>query len=202
MNYAYTDRQELQKPGAGLPWFERIALNAAVKTGAAVMTDKYVLRWINRDAAELLRLADCEDESYDVTDPIITPRVIGIEDSSRNWSVLMVLEHLCLVNTEMIKLIQALSNGIVPRGEIDVALYKPEEDIDYEVLTRFQKLDAEYTNVVGELIKHHGSLQLPARCKHPWFGLLNAHHWHCLAAFHQRVHLRQMQKIIAMLGVA
>ena len=202
MNHSFGDDKTLQPPGAGLPWFEQFALNSILKSTSAVLTDKFVLRWIQRDAAELSSMADCEDESYDVTDAILTPRLIGIEDSSRKWSVLMVLEHLCLVNTEMIKLIQALANGTVPQGTIDIALYKPSSDVDYEAMTRFRKLSAEYANVIGTLIDHHGNLQLPARYNHPWFGSLNAHQWHCLAAYHQRIHKRQMKKIIAMLGVA
>jgi len=33
--------------------------------------------------------------------------------------------------------------------------------------------------------------------RHPWFGEMNAHQWHCLAAMHQSVHRKQMQRILA-----
>lgn len=202
MNLSFGGPNDLQPPGAGIPAFERFALNAGLKTAAALMTDKFVLRRIQSDAKVILDMAECESQSYDVTDPIVTPRVIGIEDSSRNWSVLMVLEHLCLVNTELTKLVAALVDGIVPKGEIDIALYKPSDEIGYDVIPRFENVTNDYAIMVTGLINKHGNLNLPARYPHPWFGSLNAHQWHCLVAAHQKIHRRQLQKIIAMLGVA
>ena len=200
MSAKFKDSTDLQPPGAGLPALERATLNIAFKTAAAVFSDRQALRLLRRDSAELLRLAD-EDESYDVFQVLVIPRVIGIEDSSRNWSVLMVLEHLCLTNHDMLEIIKALVDGIVPRGEVDVAMYKPAPNIGYDVLDRFRDLTQVYVATVEQLLESRGNLETSARYRHPWFGRLNAHQWHCLAAVHQRIHRRQMQKLVAMLGV-
>jgi hypothetical protein len=200
MSSKFKDATDLQPPGAGLPALERVTLNFIFKTAAAVVPARQALKLFRRESAELLRLAD-EDESYDVFQILIIPRVIGIEDSSRNWSVLMVLEHLFLTNKDMLEIIKALVDGVVPRGEVDVAMYKPEPNIGYDVLNRYRDLNNEYEESIERLLQSRGNLNTAARYRHPWFGRLDAHQWHCLAAIHQRIHRRQMQKLVAMLGV-
>ena len=191
---------QLQHPGAGLPSLERAVLNAVLKTGSVFLSEKRALQLFLREADELVRIAD-EDESYDVFQPVLIPRIVGIEDSSRNWSVMMVLEHLCLTNRDMLAAITDLTDGIVPRGEIDIALYKPSPDVGFDVLDRFREITFEYYRAIENLIENHVSLKTDSRYAHPWFGRLNAHQWHYLAGYHQRIHRKQAQKIIAMLGV-
>lgn len=201
MSPGFEHSDQLQPPGAGLPMIERAVLNATFKLGSGLLTDKFALKMFRRETLELLRLASGEDESYDVFHPLLIPRVIGIEDSSRKWSVMMVLEHLCMTNRDMLNVVKALSDGIEPRGEIDIALYKPSPDVDYDVLDRFREINDEYGETVERIIQSRGNIQSAVRFKHPWFGALSAHQWHSLAAAHQWIHRRQMQKIIAMLGI-
>lgn len=191
---------ELDPPGAGLPFLERGVLDVAFKSGCVLISDKRALAMFQKESDELYRLAN-EDESYDVFQQLLIPRVIGIEDSSRYWSVIMTLEHLCMTNRDMLTAIKALTENIVPRGEIDIALYKPSTDGGIEVLDEYRELSDEYFQTIDRLISSRGNLRTNARYRHPWFGTLNAHQWHCLAAVHQRIHRRQAQKIIAMLGV-
>lgn len=164
------------------------------------MSDRQALKLLRRDSAELLRLAD-DDESYDVFQPLLIPRVIGIEDSSRNWSVMMVLEHLWMTNRDMVDIIKSLMSGEVPRGDVDISLYKPSPDVGYDVRDRYDALNNEYDETIERLLESRGNLESTARYRHPWFGELNAHQWNCLAAAHQRIHRRHMQKLVAMLGV-
>lgn len=201
MPLGFETPDDLQPPGAGLPALERAVLDVSFKTVTAFVTDKWSLKLFRREAKELLRLASGEDESYDVFRQLLIPRVIGIEDSSRNWSVMMVLEHLCMTNRDMLSAVKSLAEGVVPRGEIDIAFYKPSPDVGYEVLDRYRELSDEYCETVQRLVQSRGNLQTAARFKHPWFGSLNAHQWNCLATVHQRIHRRQMQKLIAMLGI-
>ena len=201
MPLGFETPNDLPPPGAGLPALERAALDITFKTVAVFLPDKWSIKLFRREANELLRLASGEDESYDVFHQLLIPRVIGIEDSSRYWSVMMVLEHLCLSNRDMLDTVKALAAGIVPRGEIDIALYKPSPDVGYDVLDRYRELSDEYCGAVQQLLQSRGSLPAAVRFKHPWFGLLTAHQWHCLTTVHQRIHRRQMQKIVAMLGV-
>lgn len=200
MSSKFDNSNDLSRPGAGLPTLERASLNFLLKTATAVLSDKQALRLFRRESTELLRLTN-DNESYDVFQILLIPRVIGIEDSSRNWSVMMVLEHLYMTNRDMLDIINALIEGVVPRGEVDVALYKPSPDIGYDVLDRYRELSDEYATTIQRLLESRGNLATSARYRHPWFGRLNAHQWHFLATVHQVIHRRQMQKLVAMLGV-
>ena len=191
---------ELQPPGAGLPWYERGALNFAFKAAAYSYSDRAALKIFRRESNELLRIA-YDDESYDVFQTLLIPRVIGIEDSSRNWSVAMVLDHLCLTNAEMMTAVKSLSKGIVPKGEVDIALYKPDRDVGIDVFERFEAVNREYIETIESLLAASGKLRRRPMFPHPWFGWLSPHQWHVLAALHQRIHRRQVQKIVAMLGI-
>ena len=191
---------DLQRPGAGLPKHEQVILNILFKTGTAFCSDARALRSFKRESATLMRITE-NDESYDVFEPLLIPRVIGIEDSSRNWSIAMILEHLCLTNTEMMIAAGSLSKGIVPKGEVDIALYKPDSDVGVDVFERFRETNRKYVELIESLLGSRKRLPSHPRFPHPWFGELNAHQWHCLAAAHQTIHRRQAQKIVAMLGV-
>lgn len=191
---------DLQPPGNGLPAAERVFLSVGLKTASAFLSDRRALRIFQRESTELHRIA-FDDESYDVFQTYLIPRVIGIEDSSRNWSVAMVLDHLCLVNREIKIAVESLARGIVPRGEIDIAMYKPDPDVGDPVFDRFQQSVTEYVETLERLLTASPRLRGHPTFPHPWFGELGAHQWHVLACLHQRIHRRQAQKIVAMLGI-
>lgn len=191
---------DLQLPGAGLPWYERDSLSFLLKTGACLLSDRATLNIFCNETNELLRIAH-DDESYDVFEKLQIPRVIGIEDSSRNWSVAMVLDHLCLTNAEMTVAVESLSKGIVPKGEVDISLYKPNPDVGIDVFDRFASVNERYVEAIESLLDAGDNLNRRPAFLHPWFGWLGPHQWHVLAAFHQRIHRRQVQKIVAMLGI-
>ena len=140
-----------------------------------------------------------EDNDYDFSSQqVLIPRIQGMEDSSRNWSLFMVLDHLCRVNRDIIRTIDVLRDGVTPRGEIDIAFYKPDPDCGAETIQQFRMLVHDYSIEIGRLMPLRGTPVF----SHPWFGSLNAHEWHCLAAFHHRIHRKQARKIAAMLGQA
>ncbi len=152
-----------------------------------------------RESDELIAIVDHAD-LVAAEEPVLISRITGIEDSSRNWSLLMVLEHLCMTNREMLTAIDALRRDIVPRGEIDIAMYKPDVDIDLGVIDRFKDGVYDFIEVVRAHINNRG-LNTRLTCVHPWFGELNAHKWNCLAAIHTKIHRRQAQAIVAKQGV-
>jgi hypothetical protein len=192
--------QPMGTGGTGLPTLERNVLAIALKATAWFKSDRALLHSFKTETEALAEIFE-NDESYDVFHPLLIPRVVGIEDSSRHWSIAMILQHLCLVNMELTIAVEALNQGIVPRGEVDVSLYKPDADVGVNVLDQFRQVNAGYVSVVDQILSATGQLSRSPAYRHPWFGLLNAHQWHALVAMHQTVHRRQAQKIVAMLGV-
>lgn len=190
-------RRGLQPPGAGLPPFEKFYLNIGFKIGTAITSDDRAMQMFDGVSEKILQFIEPVDVGV-LSEQILVPRLQGIEDSSRNWSVLMVLEHLNLVNRSINSTIRELHGNRAPFGEVAIADYKPDLDVDAGVIDEFLETNRRYRNFVVS----HKPLRTSIQHYHPWFGFLDGHQWHCLAAVHQRIHSRQIQKILTMHGIA
>lgn len=195
------DNHEPSSLNSVLPRIERSALNGLLSTSSMFLSENNLLRLFSRETRKLDRLLK-DDESYDVFQVIKIPRVIGVSESNRSWSVLMVIDHLCLVIEDCRKAIVALSDRVEPRGEVDLSFYVPNEDVGADILDRFEHLTHCFCNDIKTAIKREATFSGTARFLHPYFGNMNAKQWLAFAALHQAIHRRQVNKIIVMLGIA
>lgn len=187
---------ELDQPGAGLPSFEAFYLNVLLKLASAIRSDKAITADFQSTSKTILKIVDDNDVGL-LSQEVLIPRIQGIEDSSRRWSVLMVIDHLSLVNQMIMETIRSLRSGNVPFDEVRIAAFKPNPDVDFDVVERFREVNQRYWSFATS----HQPLRSNLMSKHPWFGYLDGHGWHCLAAEHQKIHLRQIYKMLAMIGV-
>lgn len=183
---------QLAPPGAGIPALE-IALG---KILFVVLRHWKTRAWASNhfhgEASTMLRLArNLRPEAANT--PVLIPRILGIEDSSRYWSVLMTLDHLAIVNSAIIDIIEHLAAERMYIRRVSTAAVKPSPDQNLETINRFVKTTQNYV----ERVARFQNLASAARHPHPWFGSLDALGWHWLAALHQTIHRRQIQKIIA-----
>lgn len=105
----------------------------------------------------------------------------------------MTLEHLVIVNSSIMKILERLASGLTVPGKVSTASVKPARIDDPEVVERFRDVTRRY----AEALAKSPSLTAPVRHEHPWFGALDAHGWHCLAATHHTIHRRQIERIVA-----
>ena len=188
---------DLQPPGAGIPPLERAFLKAILKSTSAFQSASRLVNKFMFEAQVILELVDENDYGF-CSQQVIVPRFPGMEDSSRNWSLFMVLDHLCQVDQDILRVIDLLHDGVVPRGTPSIADYKPDPDCGAETIDRFRNLVHEFSGRVREM----GSLRGPHRFPHPWFGPMTAQEWLALAAAHHGIHRKQARKIAAMIGQA
>ncbi len=188
---------DAEPPGTGLPGFERFYLNVFFRISTALVSDDAALRVFDKVSMQIFKMIEPLDLGA-LSEPILIPRLQGIEDSSRHWSVLMVLDHLNRVNRELMSTIRSLHANQTPFREIRIADFKPDPDVDDTVLETFVEVNRRYRNFVIS----HKPLRTVLRHAHPWFGQLDGHAWNCLAAAHQRIHRRQVQKILSLRGIA
>ena len=187
--------RELQRAGAGLPALETALIKGLLTFRSAFTSQKRNLGRFKQESQLLCQFA--EDTDIGLASQVqLIPRLMGLEDSSRNWSLLMVLEHLWMVNSDILKIVEALGRDVSPRGVLDIADYKPDPDVGIDVLDRFRMVNRD----LEIEIRRRQKTRTVAQMQHPWFGRLDAHGWLCLAAMHQRLHRRQAQKILAMIG--
>jgi hypothetical protein len=182
---------KLAAPGAGLPKVELFIARAifswlgrkATREGVNAKFQK------ERDAIRaLVRSIDADAAARRV----LIRRVIGMEDSSRYWSVWMTLEHLRLVHDTVNGVIRTLANGALPPGKVNTANVKPKPNVTAAVVTEFEKSCDDLLATVAAA----PNLKTAMRHEHPWFGPLDAAGWHTLAAGHLGIHREQIERII------
>lgn len=183
---------KLAPPGAGLPALElfiarRLFALKRLLGNRASFTAKF-----EQERTNIRRLV----ESCDATKRgrrVLIPRLHGLEDSSRYWSVWMTLDHLRITNQSFALVITSLAHGKVPSGEASTAAVKPALDVTVAVEEEFERsCDAVLTTVAAVL-----DLKTAARYAHPWFGPLDAAGWQAISATHMGIHRAQIASILA-----
>jgi hypothetical protein len=186
----------LAPPGAGLPRPELLAARmmfawhrlttSRARRAAAIMAQREAL-------VALARACDPATGARRV----LIPRLRGLEDSSRYWSVYMTLDHLRIVNANIARIIGLLARDRGPEGAASTAAVKPSPAADAAVIGAFAAGCDELTRTVAAV----ADLRTARRFAHPWFGPLDAAGWHAMAGFHLELHQRQARAILARAAV-
>ncbi len=183
----------LGKPGAGLPWYESLYLrHITLANLCRTMTWHSGIELFHEESFKIKKLIEPLNDKQ-LASPVLINRLRGLEDSSRFWSPLMVLEHLVIVGREYKDIIISLNEETVPKRDITIASLKPSEDIGKEIIGRFNGFQDEFITVMSDERYHRSSVM---KFRHPWLGSLNSFQWLCLAAGHQHLHRMQLRKIL------
>lgn len=182
----------LAAPGAGLPVFERFAANLMIRWNAARTSREQAAAVFETERAAIMNLMHGLDETT-LSQPVLIKRLPGLEDSSRYWSLLMVVDHLRIVNREISAAIASLGAGRSPKRQASIAGVKPSPQVTMEVIAWFDQVCRDFHATVAAVPDLKTALKYP----HPWFGPMDAATWHFMAGFHMRLHRRQMKLILA-----
>lgn len=181
---------KLAEPGAGLPFLElqiaRLRFALARKRGNRTVFREQV----ELETKAIQKLVAGTDEEQRAV-PVLIPRPRGLEDSSRNWSIWMTLDHLRITNSVFSMVMKGLASGRVPQREASTAAVKPSPEVKAEVESAF----LESCEKLLEIADSIPDLKTEAKYAHPWFGPLDAEGWFALAAFHLKLHRGQIQSI-------
>lgn len=183
---------KLAPPGAGLPAVEHFV--ARILFG--------LRRWLGSREAFTAKLQAERERIRSLVQScnpglgsarVLIQRARGLEDSSRNWSLWMTLDHLRIVNREMALVITALGNGRTREGQASTAAVKPSAEADGRVVAAYEEsCDALLAAAAGV-----ADLKTTVRFAHPWFGPLDAAGWYALAGGHMAIHRVQIERILA-----
>jgi hypothetical protein len=185
------DKPHLAPPGAGLPRIELLVAKAVFAVRRWTATPASCTAQFERERRAIADLYAGRDEET-LSRQVLIPRLRGLEDSSRFWSVYMTLEHLRIVNVAITEVIGALVRGHTPPEQSSTAAVKPAEDIGAEVVAAYESsCDALLTRVASQPV-----LKTKARYAHPWFGALDAAGWYAIAAVHMGIHRAQIELIL------
>ena len=187
----------LAPPGAGLPAYElrigRILFAMRRWTGSRAAFNA----GFQRERQIIRRLVEsCAGDS--AARRVLIRRPPGLEDSSRNWSVWMTLDHLRIVQTGMTRIIGDLTHGRMPEGTVSTAAVKPSPQVKGEVVAEYE----DSCTALLATVAAADHLKTGLRYAHPWFGPLDAYGWHALAAGHLGLHRVQIERIVSGLSAA
>lgn len=188
---------QLEKHGRGLPSLELLIGKVGFALYRSRSSRQGATARFKSESQQLISLASSVSEEVG-KQRVLIKRIMGIEDSSRFWSVFMVLDHLLIADRLTIKIMESLSMEKEFTQEIRIEDIKPQSARGKEVIDEFQCLITDYILCLEKITSWH-SKQYHT---HPWFGPLNAHGWHCFTAFHHFIHRRQLHRIIQTLSVS
>jgi hypothetical protein len=192
-----TSEPKLAKPGAGLPVIEwAMARYIVMPKLFKTTTKEKALSLFSHESKKIIALIK-DLESSKLAERRLVPRLRGLEDSSRYWSIAMTMEHVIIVSDLMREAVVQLSNGNTKLPNVGTADVKPSRDVDAaETINRFETMSQRF---IEDASNANLDAHPQATHAHPWFGPLNAHKWLVMGGVHENIHRVQIQKIIKLL---
>lgn len=126
------------------------------------------------------------------------PKMLGVDEDMRDWSLLMILDHNRIVNGAVKNVVVHLGNGQqLPKDkEIDTKHdVMPGHKLGDETIALFFESITDYQKSVRSIDSLEGQVER----LHPVFGMFNAHQWHCMFGFHLHIHVKQAKKLLLVL---
>jgi len=182
---------KLAAPGAGLPLPELLVARTLFATKRLTGCRRSFTAGFLRERVAIRRLVGACDESS-LAKRILIRRPPGLEDSSRDWSVLMTLDHLRIVHHEFVLVIDALARETVPGGKASTAAVKPDPAVTEAVMPLYEAS----CDALLECVEAVPNLRTRTKYPHPWFGPMDASAWHALAGGHMTIHRVQIERIL------
>lgn len=193
MNQPIDQKIKLAPPGAGIGFFTELFLKVYVNP---FVTKKATWESCETSFKKLHSLILKELESIPVDKAelrILVPPQKGLEDSSRYWSVKMLVEHLLIVGTQGQTAIIRLSKEEHMSELVSTADVKPLGEASYSlILDKFRNFSASLPDDLSSRVVNKESR---STLKHPWFGAFNSKQWYWLLGMHASIHLHQLKEI-------
>ncbi|MDH4467569.1 MAG: hypothetical protein QE271_05875 [Bacteriovoracaceae bacterium] len=187
----------LDRPGAGIPFHSRI-LNQFLLKPLVIRKASWLEcenNFIKTNEKFLKTLHDTPQDF--LFQKSLVPPQIGLEDSSRYWSMAMTAAHLKIVGEKMQQVIIQLSNGESVNEAVDIAAVKPSDEHNrYQSITEYELFSKNILSLINSSINSETSKQSSKHSHfHPWFGKLRAKDWLWLLGAHTQIHLKQVRNI-------
>jgi len=183
---------KLAPPGAGIPTLERLIGGAIFRLNRWRGTRERFAAQFQHEREAIGRLYRGIDARI-LEQRVLIPRLRGLEDSSRFWSVCMTLDHLRIVNEQITQVIAALTHGRIPENPASTAAVKPSLDVGTDASIVYENSCDRFTTFTSSC----RDLRTQVSYAHPWFGPLDGAGWHAMAGMHMAIHRAQIARILA-----
>lgn len=191
---------KLDSPGAGLPWLENFILKHLYypwKVSRHTWGEN--LKNFQDETQKILKIVDkMSEENFQTR--ILIPRLKGMEDSSRFWSVALTMDHLFITIGGMTMVAVELAKGNPLSITVDTAMVKPKQEhvlAKVKMIEQMEKITRESVNLLSPFEE---SASRKHKLNHPWFGAIDACGWVWVIGQHQSLHRKQIQMIVERLS--
>ncbi|MDQ8191053.1 DinB family protein [Roseibacillus persicicus] len=182
----------LAPPGAGLPAPEAFVIRRLVFPVLQMRLSKSRSLELFKKSGETILPLVSDLDLTTFTTPVLIKRLPGLEDSSRNWSVEQTLEHIQIVTAAALYIIKKLESNRPLDLPVRTQDVKPSGGIGLDRLRSFGQYLEETPKKIAQF-----EFTSQATHHHPWFGELTSLDWLRLIAFHQDLHRKQIERILA-----
>jgi hypothetical protein len=168
-------------------------IKAAVRA-RFLLTSKQRCSMQSLDALDTyLRIWDQLDEQT-ASRCVQIPLMYGVDEDMREWSFFMLLEHNVIVNRSITARMKQLVLG-EPQPALDG--FDMKKDVMPSGVSGVCQVNAFKASIHEHLamVATMGDLRKTQVSLHSRFGLLDAHKWNCMFAFHLKLHLKQAEAI-------
>ncbi|MCH9739448.1 MAG: hypothetical protein K0U38_01215, partial [Epsilonproteobacteria bacterium] len=185
--------KELGESGAGLSSFRRsLAKHFLFPLLNRLLSWEKAWDIYDKEGQKIIQLSSTLNQEQ-LFRRVLVPKLFGLEDNSRYYSVAMVIEHLFIVGSALQVRIPILSRGKKLNKHVKIEDVKPYKEIDEDVVKKFEIFLSTYRE---KLEKNIENIYIDNTSKHPWFGEFNPKQWSVLGVVHQIVHRRQIEAIL------
>lgn len=190
------DHPKLDPAGAGLPWFENFLLKHFYfpwKVSKHSWTEN--LEKFQKETNKIVKIVEKVSEE-DFQTRILIPRLPGMEDSSRYWSVALTIDHMCITIGGMTMVAVELAKGNPLSVSVDTATVKPQLDHIATKTKMIETLEKTVRESINLLSSYENTASKKYKLNHPWFGKINSLGWVWVLGQHQALHRKQIQMIV------
>jgi len=179
------------KPGDGLPRGEFLLIRLLLIPMVRTFFTWQIAFWLfKREARIIISLLE-ELREEERLQQVIIDKTFAIEDHSRQFSLNMVIEHLCITGRKVTGIIAALTQEREFNETVSIEGVKPFANRS-GTLDDFKAFIDEYKAFFAALPKRQSVMTKP----HPWFYSFNNFDWNSFMYMHTFIHRRQIQSII------
>lgn len=175
----------------GLPPKERFMIKRVLIPIVRILfTWDIALILLKREVRIIKKLIEKLDTNQCVKQVIIS-RTFAIENSSRKFSVNMVLEHLNITGALVLDIIETLSQEKEYLKRVEIEDVKPFENKKNQI-----KEFLLFYETYFMYIENHNKKYSSKTKEHPWFETFNNYDWSIFMYMHTFIHRRQLEAII------
>lgn len=179
------------KPGGGLPRGEFLVIRILLIPAVRIFFTWHISFWLfTRETRRIIELLETLSEEERLRQVIID-KTFAIEDHSRQFSLNMVIEHLCITGRKVSDIIASLTDEKSYEEAVTIEGVKPFANRS-GTLNDFKTFYGEYEKFFAQLPKKQSNMTKP----HPWFKSFNNFDWNAFMYMHTFIHRRQIQAII------